>query len=169
MHKGYKCLHKASGRVYLARDVIFDEKRFPFSENPTQPSTCSIHVDTILLPSLQPTSEHNYAQHCPTEDFSEPTAAIPLLSDSSSAETFQSGGQNSNSAKDAKIFAAESSREGSAANLESEQVAHLQEGHGELNCRTTLRCLRYELMALFLILHCQLMLLVQNMQSSLKH
>lgn len=31
-HKGYKCLDIASGRVYISRDVIFDETVFPFAE-----------------------------------------------------------------------------------------------------------------------------------------
>jgi hypothetical protein len=32
MHKGYKCLKVYSGRVYISRDVIFDEKIFSFTE-----------------------------------------------------------------------------------------------------------------------------------------
>lgn len=31
-HKGYKCLDVASGRVYISRDVTFDENEFPFSK-----------------------------------------------------------------------------------------------------------------------------------------
>jgi hypothetical protein len=30
-HKGYKCLDPKTGRVYISRDVIFDEQVFPFS------------------------------------------------------------------------------------------------------------------------------------------
>jgi hypothetical protein len=29
MHKGYKCLDVANGRVYISRDVVFDESIFP--------------------------------------------------------------------------------------------------------------------------------------------
>jgi hypothetical protein len=29
-HKGFKCLEPKSGRVYISRDVIFDESVFPF-------------------------------------------------------------------------------------------------------------------------------------------
>lgn len=42
IHKGYKCLDVTSGRVYISRDVIFDEGLFPFtkchhtSSQPTQ-------------------------------------------------------------------------------------------------------------------------------------
>jgi hypothetical protein len=31
-HKGYKCLEPSTGRVYISRDVVFDETMFPFSE-----------------------------------------------------------------------------------------------------------------------------------------
>jgi hypothetical protein len=30
MHKGYKCLEVSTGRVYISRDVTFDEEVFPF-------------------------------------------------------------------------------------------------------------------------------------------
>jgi hypothetical protein len=31
LHKGFKCLDVASGRIYVSRDVIFDETVYPFS------------------------------------------------------------------------------------------------------------------------------------------
>lgn len=31
LHKGYKCLDPKEGRVYISRDVVFDEKVFPFA------------------------------------------------------------------------------------------------------------------------------------------
>jgi hypothetical protein len=31
-HKGYKCLDVSSGRVYISRDIVFDETVFPFSK-----------------------------------------------------------------------------------------------------------------------------------------
>jgi hypothetical protein len=30
MHKGFKCLDLSSGRIYISRDVVFDENIFPF-------------------------------------------------------------------------------------------------------------------------------------------
>jgi histone deacetylase 1/2 len=35
LYKGYKCLHVPSNRVYISRDVIFDEHVFPFSNLPS--------------------------------------------------------------------------------------------------------------------------------------
>jgi hypothetical protein len=32
LHKGYKCLHLPSNRLYISRDVIFDEPTFPFQK-----------------------------------------------------------------------------------------------------------------------------------------
>ena len=31
MHKGFKCLDPKEGRVYISRDVVFDESVFPFA------------------------------------------------------------------------------------------------------------------------------------------
>jgi hypothetical protein len=55
LHKGYKCLHISTGRVYISRDVIFDGHVFPFSKLPENAScSTSIDVSTLLIPS--PTS-----------------------------------------------------------------------------------------------------------------
>ena len=47
-HKGYKCLHRASGRVYVSRDVIFNEHEFPFAQ-PTNPSKLPIAPSTPVI------------------------------------------------------------------------------------------------------------------------
>ena len=31
-HKGVKCLDVSTGRVYISRDVVFDETKFPFAD-----------------------------------------------------------------------------------------------------------------------------------------
>jgi hypothetical protein len=51
LHKGYKCLHVPTNRVYISRDVVFDENVFPFSQLPSTytPPTSS----TLLLNSDQ--------------------------------------------------------------------------------------------------------------------
>jgi hypothetical protein len=38
LHKGYKCLHVPSNRLYISRDVVFDELVFPFSNLPSSTS-----------------------------------------------------------------------------------------------------------------------------------
>jgi transposase InsO family protein len=41
LHKGYKCLDPDSGRVYISRDVKFDEQVFPFAKLPSRPNSSS--------------------------------------------------------------------------------------------------------------------------------
>ena len=47
LHKGYKCLHVPTNRVYISRDVVFDEHVFPFAKLP---------VSTVEPPSLHSSS-----------------------------------------------------------------------------------------------------------------
>ena len=47
LHKGYKCLHVPTNRVYISRDVVFDEHVFPFANLP---------VSTVEPPSLHSSS-----------------------------------------------------------------------------------------------------------------
>jgi hypothetical protein len=50
LHKGYKCLHIPTNRVYISRDVVFDENVFPFAYT----SSSSIPTKTTSpLPSDQ--------------------------------------------------------------------------------------------------------------------
>jgi hypothetical protein len=48
MHKGYKCLEVSTGRVYISRDVTFDEEVFPFSELNSNTSA-RLRSDVALL------------------------------------------------------------------------------------------------------------------------
>jgi histone deacetylase 1/2 len=52
-HKGVKCLEVSSGRVYISRDVVFDETVFPFKH--LHPNAGALLRKQILLldPSLQ--------------------------------------------------------------------------------------------------------------------
>lgn len=49
MHKGFKCLDVAEGRVYISRDVIFYETIFPFA---SLHSNAAAHLrrEILLLP-----------------------------------------------------------------------------------------------------------------------
>jgi hypothetical protein len=66
MHKGYKCLYIPTNRVYISRDVVFDERVFPFASTHDKPTTPI--SEYALLPMLLPP---RYDQHvdmtvCPT-------------------------------------------------------------------------------------------------------
>jgi histone deacetylase 1/2 len=49
LHKGFKCLEPSSGRVYISRDVVFDETVFPFNElHPN--AEARLRQEILLLP-----------------------------------------------------------------------------------------------------------------------
>jgi len=52
LHKGYKCYHSATGRIYISRDVIFHEDVFPFSNTPplANPAPPSSIPPSVSLP-----------------------------------------------------------------------------------------------------------------------
>ena len=50
LHKGYKCLDISIGRVYISRDVVFDESIFPFAHlHPT--AGARLRQEIFWLPS----------------------------------------------------------------------------------------------------------------------
>lgn len=54
-HKGHKCLHKLTSRIYISCDFTFDEHLFPFAKNfESASTTVSPSTDTILLPTFPP-------------------------------------------------------------------------------------------------------------------
>ena len=64
-HKGYRCFHP-SGRIYIARSVVFDENLFPYqslfaqSGNKTSSPAIQSHGTPFLFPSLSPRSSSTY-------------------------------------------------------------------------------------------------------------
>jgi hypothetical protein len=63
MHKGFKCLDPKEGRVYISRDVVFDEEVFPFSSlHPNAGARLRAELD--LLPDIlkNPSSEFGNAK-----------------------------------------------------------------------------------------------------------
>lgn len=52
MHKGYKCLHVPTGRVYVSRNVVFDELVFLFTSDTKQSASPKSIPESTLLPWL---------------------------------------------------------------------------------------------------------------------
>ena len=50
LHKGYKCLDISTGRVYISRDVVFDEEIFPFKDRHPN-AGAQLRSEILLLPS----------------------------------------------------------------------------------------------------------------------
>jgi hypothetical protein len=49
MHKGFKCLDVSEGRVYISRDVVFDENVYPFAH--LHPNAgAKLRSEILLLP-----------------------------------------------------------------------------------------------------------------------
>jgi hypothetical protein len=60
-HKGYKCFHSETGRIFISRDVIFHEEVFPFSHAKTNsksyPTETSSSNSVSISPPIFPTRE----------------------------------------------------------------------------------------------------------------
>jgi hypothetical protein len=57
IHKGYKCLHLPSNRLYISRDVVFDETTFPFhkyssSSPPILSKSSPTHQTRAMIQSI---------------------------------------------------------------------------------------------------------------------
>jgi hypothetical protein len=60
MHKGYKCLDRSSGRIYISRDVVIDEAVFPFASSSTPSDSIST---SSLFPSEEPAISNYHMHH----------------------------------------------------------------------------------------------------------
>jgi hypothetical protein len=64
LHKDVKCLDVSTGRVYISRDVVFDENAFPFAALHPNAGT-RLKQDILHLPSSTPLQEDdaNFVDH----------------------------------------------------------------------------------------------------------
>jgi hypothetical protein len=76
MHKGYKCLDKSSGRIYISRDVVFDEYVFPDATPRVSADIPSLR-EAITFPTTEPATHDHVCQY----DLSYLSTKPPLLGD----------------------------------------------------------------------------------------
>jgi len=79
-HKGYKCLHIESGKMYISRDVIFHENSFPFAavNSVTEsPSPIQNSVLPLLFPSTVSTRPSPTLTASPSTSSSSPSPPPP--------------------------------------------------------------------------------------------
>jgi histone deacetylase 1/2 len=72
LHKGVKCLDVQTGRVYISRDVVFDENVFPFASlNPNDGSRLSQKILLVPAPTsptppnMEGMTNHDHMQFVP--------------------------------------------------------------------------------------------------------
>lgn len=91
-HKGVKCLDVSTGRVYISRDVVFDETKFPFSE--LHPNAGALLRKEILLLSPNLTGLTQGAQNCDDSMMTNPLTALHELCDDAGDSTEKNGREN---------------------------------------------------------------------------
>lgn len=92
LHKGYKCLHVPTNRVYISRDVVFDENVFPFSQissvsTPPSFSTSRLNSDQFDDVAYPPLLLTNHGAGLG------PGARLELLDDEPGTPTANDSGQ----------------------------------------------------------------------------
>jgi hypothetical protein len=103
LHKGYKCLDISTWRLYISRDIVFDETVFPFASLHSN-AGARLREEINLLPlSLQPFNLHFHEGH----ELQGPGDVDPTNSTNTAAESFlQSADQDFTSDDDSSVFPA---------------------------------------------------------------
>jgi hypothetical protein len=73
IHKGFKCLDVSTGRIYISRDVAFDESIFPFAKLHPNPGV-RLRSEILLLP---PSSIPLESLHNGVNNLGEPVTNFP--------------------------------------------------------------------------------------------
>ena len=92
-HKGYRCL-ATNGRIYISKDVVFNETKFPFKEqgstsSPPPPSSSKYYPLTVLHPHPSPPTTMSPSTSFPSplphyNTNSTPSSPLPITSPSTS-------------------------------------------------------------------------------------
>ena len=123
-HKGVKCLDIKTGRVYISRDVVFDENVFPFAS--LHPNAGSrLRNDILLLPKDTPSNTHtngdaNVHDHMPL-----PIVPVVTNLDQDAAEYDLSAGTHTDQEDSAENFSqnnAEMSENEDSENSETDET-----------------------------------------------
>jgi histone deacetylase 1/2 len=96
LHKGYKCLHVPSNRVFISHDVIFDETVFPFLALPSSYTPPSHHSSPVMpdhfedvahSPLLLPNHGAGLGQgaHHHLQDITDASSDVPITAGPSSS------------------------------------------------------------------------------------
>jgi histone deacetylase 1/2 len=93
LHKGFKCLDPAEGRIYISRDVIFDENIFPFSSLRLNAGARLRGEIVLLHPSLL-SPNASFGDASLRDQFTSPTNPLPSSTDSTehAGENFTTNG-----------------------------------------------------------------------------
>jgi hypothetical protein len=85
LHKGYKCLDISTGRLYISRDIVFDEKVFSFASLHSN-AGAQLRAKIELLPlSLHPINLHRHER---PELHEEPVDVNPANATNDVAKSF---------------------------------------------------------------------------------
>ena len=93
-HKGYKCLDPSKNRIYISRNVVFDEKLFPALDTSSNSSPASyssldrgmstlLHIDFEFVNGLSPTLPT--VSHTPNASTVELSTTFPAVSNTPNA------------------------------------------------------------------------------------
>lgn len=99
MHKGFKCLDPAEGRIYISRDVVFDESIFPFSS--LRPNVgAQLQAEIALLPPSLLSPNDSFGNTTLLDQYTSPPVSTNIVpshvdeTEQTGTNSVQNGGQN---------------------------------------------------------------------------